>query len=104
MFDRRLVTNFDWGLLAITLTIVGIGLMQLYSAVHSGGTSHIVYYKQMIWISAGFFMMAKYFAGSVKPGGLGFRDLINPILITAIPFFLIVTQPDLGTAGTLVLI
>ncbi len=168
MFDRRLVTNFDWGLLAITLTIVGIGLMQLYSAVHSGGTSHIVYYKQMIWISAGFFimllvflfnykrldkwalfiyigcilmlvavhlvgkhvggstrwlvvgpltvqpsepvklgmiiMLAKYFAGSVKPGGLGFRDLTNPILITAIPFFLIVTQPDLGTAGTLVLI
>lgn len=152
----------------MTLALVGIGLLELYSAVHSGGMRHVFYYKQMIWLSAGFLIMimaflfnyklldrwalpiylvciflligvllfgkevggstrwlvvgpltvqpsepakigiilvlAKYFAGSVKPSGLNLRDLALPMLFTAVPFILIAAQPDLGTAGTIVLI
>jgi rod shape determining protein RodA len=32
MFDRRLVQNFDWLLLAMILLIAGIGIVNLYSA------------------------------------------------------------------------
>lgn len=168
MFDRRLITYFDWGLLAITLLIAGVGMLQLYSAVHAGGMRHVFYYKQMVWMSAGTFLMvlafffnyrhldkwalfiyiacivllvcvlgfgrqaggstrwlvvgpltiqpsepvklgliivlAKCFANSVKPYGLNLRDLAAPALLTALPFFLIASQPDLGTAGLILLI
>ncbi|MBS3757636.1 MAG: rod shape-determining protein RodA [Desulfobacterales bacterium] len=168
MFDRRLVQYFDWGLLVVTLMIAGIGLMLLYSAVNTGGIRCILYYKQMIWLSAGFFIMilsftfnykyldkwspyiyigcilllvgvlifgkhvggstrwlavgpvslqpsepvklgvviilARYFSNGVKPSGLNLRDLILPIILIGLPFFLIASQPDLGTAGTIVLI
>jgi len=168
MFDRRLVTYFDWGLLAITLIIVGFGLVQLYSAVHAGGMQSSFYYKQIIWLSTGFTLMlfafvfnykhldkwamliyvgcllmlicvhvfgkhvggstrwlavgpftiqpsepvklgviiilAKYFASRAKPDGLNLRELLTPMLLTALPFLLIATQPDLGTAGLIGLI
>ncbi len=168
MFDRRLVQYFDWGLLAITLMIAGIGLMLLYSAVNTGGIRCILYYKQMIWLFAGFFFMilsfvfnykyldkwslliytlcilslifvhifgkeaggstrwlaigpvsiqpsepvklgviiilAKYFSNRAKATGLNLQDLILPMVLTGIPFLLVAAQPDLGTAGTIVLI
>jgi rod shape determining protein RodA len=49
-------------------------------------------------------VLAKYFAAAVKPSGLNIRDLALPMGLTAVPFLLIATQPDLGTAGILVLI
>lgn len=61
MFDRRLVTYFDWGLLAITVMIVSVGLLQLYSAVHADGIRHLLYYKQMIWFAGGFLLMLLVF-------------------------------------------
>jgi len=54
MFDRRLVSNFDWVLLLTVLLIAGIGIANLYSATaswHSGGTPF--YLKQLIWLSGG---------------------------------------------------
>jgi len=35
MFDRRLIKCFDWGLLSLTLLLLGIGMVALYSAVYS---------------------------------------------------------------------
>ncbi len=43
-------------------------------------------------------MLAKYFENDRTSGGLGFKDLLLPGLIVAIPFGLIMMQPDLGTA------
>ncbi len=59
MFDRRLVENFDWGLFALTLLIMIIGLAVLYSAVTAGDSIHqqIFYYKQMIWFCVGGIIM-----------------------------------------------
>jgi rod shape determining protein RodA len=49
-------------------------------------------------------MLARYFAHNVQITGMSFRRLLIPMALTAIPFVLVATQPDLGTAGTIVLI
>lgn len=49
-------------------------------------------------------MLAKYFARVVRPDGIRFRELVAPFFITALPFLLIVRQPDLGTAMMVLLI
>lgn len=49
-------------------------------------------------------ILARYFARHVKPAGLNFRELIPPFFLLLIPFLLILEQPDLGTAGMIVLI
>ena len=43
-------------------------------------------------------VIAKYYAKVVRSEGLQMRELITPVILTALPFFLIVRQPDLGTA------
>lgn len=57
MFDRRLLENFDWGLMLITLLIGMLGLGVLYSAVNAGdpgGAMHLLFQKQMVWIAGSF--------------------------------------------------
>jgi len=49
-------------------------------------------------------MLAKYYARVVRTDGLQFRELLTPAIITAVPFALIVRQPDLGTAMVVALI
>ncbi|WP_457551805.1 rod shape-determining protein RodA [Desulfobacula sp.] len=65
MFDRRLIKNFDWGLIMLILVICSIGLVILYSALSASvlslengpGEVHILFKKQMIWMGAGFIIM-----------------------------------------------
>ena len=170
MIDRRLVQNFDWGLLAIVVAIATIGLLTLYSAVtaDASGPQTILFYKQLIWFSAGLIAMvvsfsfnyklldrwayflyggcvllliwvllfgklvggsrrwlvlgpislqpselaklaiilalAKYFSKDATTRGYTLKELLRPMVLIGIPFSLIVIQPDLGTAGLLVLI
>lgn len=49
-------------------------------------------------------MLARYYAKVVNTDGLGLRELWLPVVYTAIPFALIVRQPDLGTAMVVALI
>jgi rod shape determining protein RodA len=70
------------------------------------------------WISLGFFnlqpselakisiilVLARHYARNMLPGGVGIKQLLMPAVYTLIPFVLILRQPDLGTAGMLVLI
>jgi len=54
MIDRRLFTNFDWGLLALILLIAGLGVVNIASATasyHSIGTPY--YIKQIYWTISG---------------------------------------------------
>jgi rod shape determining protein RodA len=171
MFDRRLITNFDWNLLMLALALGAIGLATVYSAVTADpppAPQRILFFKQLIWFGMGIVIMfaalsfnyrtlerwahpifigcvlmllavvvfgkmaggsrrwlvfgplhfqpselikiavvmvlAKYYAKTAVPQGLGLRDLIRPMLLTALPAGLIVIQPDLGTAGLVVLI
>ena len=70
------------------------------------------------WLQLGFFSfqpselakislilaLTRYFTENENTLGYGFRDLMVPFLILAIPLGLIFKQPDLGTTGLLVLI
>ncbi len=49
-------------------------------------------------------ILARIFSKNINIQGLTLRRLVLPMIITVVPFALIATQPDLGTAGTVVLI
>jgi rod shape determining protein RodA len=49
-------------------------------------------------------MLARHYSKVASERGLTWRELIQPCLITVIPFLLIVKQPDLGTAMVILLI
>jgi rod shape determining protein RodA len=49
-------------------------------------------------------MLARIYSKNISVTGLTLRRLIMPMAVTSIPFILVATQPDLGTAGTIVLI
>ncbi len=171
MFDRRLVTNFDWGLLGLALILGSIGLVSVYSAVTADpppAPQKLLFYKQIVWFGIGLVVMfatlsfnyrllerwalpifiscvlmllavvmfgklaggsrrwlilgpvhfqpsemikiavvlvlAKYYAKTADSRGLTLREIVRPMLITALPVGLIVVQPDLGTAGLVALI
>ncbi|HSO18316.1 MAG TPA: FtsW/RodA/SpoVE family cell cycle protein, partial [Desulfosarcina sp.] len=55
MVDRRYLTYFDWGLLALTVLLAAIGLTTLYSAVMASVPSQeALFTKQLIWYGIGF--------------------------------------------------
>ncbi|MBW2334269.1 MAG: rod shape-determining protein RodA, partial [Deltaproteobacteria bacterium] len=170
MFDRRLINNFDWILLAILIFIGLLSGFNLYSATHSIGSmgGSQVYIKQICWYAIGFFILllmttfdyhvldrlayplffislifllavlklgkvtygsqrwlslgyfsiqpsemvkvsiiivlAKYFSNSERTENYRLRDLSKPLILIAIPFVMIVYQPDLGTALILLIV
>lgn len=53
MFDRRLVVNFDWVLLATVLLLAGVGIVNLYSATASWDLAAPIYLKQTLWLMGG---------------------------------------------------
>jgi rod shape determining protein RodA len=59
MFDRRLVLNFDWLLLALILLIAGIGIVNLYSAGYNRTPEGVtpLYLKQIYWLAVGLWVM-----------------------------------------------
>jgi rod shape determining protein RodA len=48
--------------------------------------------------------LARYYSRAATPKGFTLRQLVTPIVLTLVPFILIVRQPDLGTAMLLLLI
>jgi len=54
MFDRRLVTYFDWVLLLTVTIIAGLGILNLYSATSTWSVgANPVYLKQTYWLGIG---------------------------------------------------
>ncbi len=170
MFDRRLIEDFDWVLLATTIMICIIGFVAIYSASYSYGTETPYFKRQVLWFFIGlgamFFVtmidyrimerfspflhlimifllvlvliygtggagsrvhrwlklgpvfvqpsefvkftlilyLASYFNDSRRIANLGIKEVFWPALATLVPFFLIIRQPDLGTAGILLFI
>ncbi|MCX5881693.1 MAG: FtsW/RodA/SpoVE family cell cycle protein [Deltaproteobacteria bacterium] len=67
MFDRRLIQNFDWMLLIITLLLAASGLITLYSAARAGlPITQAFYLKQFMWYGIGFVIMIVSFLISYK--------------------------------------
>ena len=58
MFDRRLISNFDWTLFLASLLLSILGAANLYSAgsfsLHNSTTPF--YLKQLYWLLAGLFL------------------------------------------------
>ncbi|MDH5753000.1 MAG: rod shape-determining protein RodA [Deltaproteobacteria bacterium] len=163
MFDRRLISNFDWVLLLITIGISLLGVLAIYSA-SKGYPGHPDYWlRQLYWLGislgVGFLVLlvdirtiaqwsylfhwsvvgslllllvlggsgssqvnrwfmvgpmavqpsefakfssvmalAYYFRDARRIGNIGVWGALRPFVIVLVPFFLIVNQPDLGTA------
>ncbi|WP_020675588.1 rod shape-determining protein RodA [Geopsychrobacter electrodiphilus] len=58
MFDRRLVTNFDWVLLTVVLMLAGVGILNLYSATSGWDVYSLPFYlKQSLWLAGGLFLV-----------------------------------------------
>lgn len=59
MIDRRLIQNFDWYLILITLLLIGIGTINIYSSTHQAETASgtPVYLKQIYWAAIGLVFM-----------------------------------------------
>jgi rod shape determining protein RodA len=60
MFDRRLVSYFDWGF-AVTIFGMGcLGVLTIYSAnaVTSSGFRQTLHLRQLTWLAGGLFVMA----------------------------------------------
>ena len=55
MFDRRLITNFDFIFLALIFLACGIGILAVYSATYAA--SRELYLKQVYWLAAGLVAM-----------------------------------------------
>lgn len=54
MFDRRLLTHFDWVLLLTVCLLAGIGIANLYSATSGWNfISTPIYIKQFVWLCGG---------------------------------------------------
>ena len=59
MFDRRLLTHFEWPLLLLTLLLLGIGVLAVYSATYTGGAQlSPTCVRQLLWIGVGCVGMA----------------------------------------------
>ncbi|MBI9089751.1 MAG: rod shape-determining protein RodA [Desulfobacterium sp.] len=100
----------DKGSLAIYAGCIGLLVMVLVCGKYVGGSRR--------WLALGAFtmqpselmklsliiMISSVYSGAASEEGLGFRDLIRPGLVLALPFMLIVKQPDLGTALLLLFI
>lgn len=169
MIDRRLFTNFDWVFFGLVLLLVGIGIMNIYSASASYRITGLPFHvKQLSWLAAGLLLMvvvcsidyhifedlsywlygavlvmlilvmligrtsmgatrwlnlgfmslqpsepmkivivmtlARYFSRFSAQDGLGFRDMLYPMLIVGVPSILIMKQPDLGTAVLVIMV
>ena len=53
-FDRRLVEHFDWLLFCLTVGLLGLGLLGLYSATYDGSPqASPQFIRQLIWAAVG---------------------------------------------------
>lgn len=58
MIDRRLFTNFDWGLLLLVLVIAAVGVVNISSATASYSLTESSYtVRQMYWVLIGMFLV-----------------------------------------------
>ncbi|PIE64217.1 MAG: rod shape-determining protein RodA [Desulfobacterales bacterium] len=106
-FDYQELYNWNWLFYAI---VIGLLIAILIVGKTAGGSQR--------WISLGFFnlqpselaklmlviSLASYYSGREVTDGYTPVQLIMPILLTTVPFLLILIQPDLGTALMLLFI
>ena len=162
MIDRRLLRDFDWVMLGLTLALAAVGAVGVYSATHGAESVSPLFYDHLrrlglglaalllatlvdyhfilrfAWIAYGFglaallavdvvgmvgmgaqrwlslgvisiqpseffklalvLVIARYFSGLRKPSPFMWSEIWPIVVATAVPFLLVMKQPDLGTA------
>ncbi len=107
LFDYRSLITYSYPVYFVTLLL----LVAVEFVGHSTGGSRR-------WINLGLFrlepselakiaivfVMVRYFREEPPPGGWGFRHLLVPLVMLAVPTVLVLKQPDLGSAMILVLL
>ncbi len=100
-FDYRELQFWNY---TFYVLIVVLLLFVLFAGKSAGGAQR--------WINLGLFRLqpselsklmlvvtlASYYSRKEVEGGYGLKDMVTPIILTMIPFLLIMKQPDLGTA------
>ncbi len=110
-----LMTTFDYHILErFAYPLFFISLIFLVVVLKIGKVTH----GSQRWLSFGYFyvqpseivkislviVLAKYFSEAEKMGDYRLRELLRPFILIAIPFMLIVYEPDLGTALILLIV
>ena len=94
MFDRRLISHFDWTLLLLILTLVGIGVLTVHSATYEKGQelSPLVL-RQLSWVALGSIGMVAAFA-------IDYRRLEGgAYLLYGLSLVLLALVPVIGSSG-----
>ena len=60
MFDRRLITHFDWIFMLLVAGVAALGMINLYSATVNWGGGMPVYLKQMLWFGCGLLVVLAF--------------------------------------------
>jgi rod shape determining protein RodA len=106
LFDYRKLKSLAWPLFAVSL---GLLVLVKFYGISAGGATR--------WLPLGPFrfqpseltkiavvvLLAYTFSRRHYPKGLDFKDLLWPLGLLCVPFFLILKQPDMGTALHLIL-
>ncbi|MBI3798597.1 MAG: rod shape-determining protein RodA [Deltaproteobacteria bacterium] len=93
-FDRRLISHLDWLLLLLTLMLLGIGVMAVYSATYQSGHRLSPWAtRQLSWAALGLIGMFAAFA-------IDYRRLENwAYVLYGLSLVLLVLVPVLGSSG-----
>ncbi len=94
MFDRRLITHFEWLLLLLTLLLLGVGVLGVYSATYTGSprlNPRVV--RQLMWVGIGCLGMGVAFAIDYRR----FEKWAYPLYICSL--FLLILVPLIGSFG-----
>jgi rod shape determining protein RodA len=57
MLDRRQFANLPWGFVGLILTIALLGVTTVYSATYTARGPSPLFFKQLVWVSAGLVVM-----------------------------------------------
>lgn len=94
MFDRRLISHFDWFLLLLTLALIGIGVGTIYSATYTGGQGLSPWaVRQLIWAGMGLVCMFIAFIVDYR------RLEIVAYVFYVLSLILLALVPVLGSSG-----
>jgi rod shape determining protein RodA len=96
MFDRRLLTHFDWVLVLMILLVATIGIVNLFSATSAwGGAGAPIYLKQCYWLAIGVIIAFTVCAFDYRHlGDFGF--LLYGITLVLLLLVLIVGKTTMG--------
>jgi rod shape determining protein RodA len=93
-FDRRLISHFDWTLLLLTLALLGVGVIGVYSATYVNGRGVSPWaVRQLSWSALGL-------AGMFAAFAVDYRRLEGWVyLLYSGSLMLLLLVPLLGTVG-----